>query len=135
MIKPNMALILDEENKSSNGNSADTEGEEESEIGEKSLDKNTAAANKLHYQPVSHLQDKNRKHDPNRYSLPSSILLSFKVRRVNAIKWTFLDFFRNDNICPDLIALLEVFRVAQACCKKLLFKKRCCKQFKLSICM
>lgn len=60
---------LDEENKSSNGNSADTEGEEESEIGEKSLDKNTAAAIKLHYQPVSHLQDKNRKHDPNRYRL------------------------------------------------------------------
>ena len=85
MIILNMALISDEENKSSNGNSADTEGEEESEIGEKSLDKNTTAASKLHYQPVSHLQDKNRKHDPNRYMLPWSIFLRVKVQRVNAI--------------------------------------------------
>lgn len=75
MILSNLVCISDEENKSSNGNSADTEGEEESEIGEKSLDKNTAAAIKLHYQPVSHLQDKNRKYDPNRYILLCSISL------------------------------------------------------------
>ena len=98
-----MVLISDEENKSSNGNSADTEGEEESEIGEKSLDKNTAAANKLHYQPVSHLQDKNRKHDPNRYTLPCSILPNANIgaeSKSNRFKWTFLDFFRNVTIRP-----------------------------------
>jgi len=56
---------LDEANKSSNdGNSADTEGEGESEIGEvKSPDSDRTT--KLHYQPVRH--DGHRKHDPNRY--------------------------------------------------------------------
>lgn len=62
---------LDEGSKSSNGNSADTEGDEESEIGglEKSLDERRAAVDKLHHQPLTHRQEKNRKHDPNRYRL------------------------------------------------------------------
>lgn len=57
--------FTDEANKSSNdGNSADTEGEGESEIGEvKSPDSDRTT--KLHYQPVRH--DGHRKHDPNRY--------------------------------------------------------------------
>lgn len=59
---------LEEANKSSNdGNSADTEGEGESEIGEiKSPDIDKTV--KFHNQPVR-LQDGHRKHDPNRYRL------------------------------------------------------------------
>ena len=57
--------MADEASKSSNdGNSADTEGEGESEIGDKSLDSERLTV-KLHNQPVRH--DGNRKHDPNRY--------------------------------------------------------------------
>lgn len=61
----------DEGSKSSNGNSADTEGDEESEMGglDKSLDDRRAGVDKLHYQPFTHGQGKNRKHDPNRYRL------------------------------------------------------------------
>lgn len=64
-------FFSDEGSKSSNGNSADTEGDEESEIGglEKSLDERRAAVDKLHHQPLTHRQEKNRKHDPNRYRL------------------------------------------------------------------
>lgn len=99
MIMSIAACISDEENKSSNGNSADTEGEEESEIGEKSLDKNTAAAIKLHYQPVSHLQDKNGKHDPNRYMLPCSTISLLKCQSAESINVIILNgpslIFRN----------------------------------------
>lgn len=57
--------VTDEANKSSNdGNSADTEGEGESEIGEvKSPDSDRTV--KLHHQPVR--AEGHRKHDPNRY--------------------------------------------------------------------
>lgn len=64
-------VFLDEGSKSSNGNSADTEGEEESEIGglDKSFDDRRTAVNRLHHQPLAHQQEKHRKHDPNRYRL------------------------------------------------------------------
>lgn len=87
----------DEGNKSSNGNSADTEGEEESEIGDKSLDDKTAAAvNKLHHQPVADNQDKHRKHDPNRYM--SSWYICFSLFKCREYKRTHfesssVDFF------------------------------------------
>lgn len=60
-------LNADETNKSSNdGNSADTEGEAESEIGEiKSHEYDRIV--KLHNQPVG-VRDGHRKHDPNRYA-------------------------------------------------------------------
>ena len=61
----NLLCHTEEANKSSNdGNSADTEGEGESEIGEiKSPDIDKTV--KFHNQPVR-LQDGHRKHDPNR---------------------------------------------------------------------
>lgn len=59
-----MYLIkIDEPSKSSNdGNSADSEGGEESEIGDRSL--NSDKTVKLHNQPLR--PDALKKHDPNR---------------------------------------------------------------------